>query len=243
MKKLLKKITNSFKSNLAVRSNESFSEYLRESGFTIGENCQFFARKSLYFDMTRPFMIRIGNNVIVTKGVTILTHGYDWAVIKHVYNKVIGSSRRVIIGNNVFIGVNSVILPGVTIQDNVIIGSGSIVSGLVESNSVYAGNPAKKIMTLDEYKIKREINVKKEIVELAECYIEKYGEFPHEKIFYEHFDLFVPRKNASFGVLSSHIIKKSKPYLSEFLNTSPYFKDFDDMKYYIQNKIKYDDKR
>jgi acetyltransferase-like isoleucine patch superfamily enzyme len=109
MKKIFKKIANSIKSNLAVRSNEKFSKYLREKGFTIGENCQFFARKSLYFDMTRPFMISIGNNVIITKGVTILTHGYDWAVIKHEYKKVIGSARRVIIGNNVFIGVNSVI--------------------------------------------------------------------------------------------------------------------------------------
>jgi acetyltransferase-like isoleucine patch superfamily enzyme len=238
MKKIFKKTANFIKCNLAVRSNEKFSKYLRDKGFTIGENCQFFARKSLYFDMTRPFMISIGNNVIITKGVTILTHGYDWAVIKHEYKKVIGSARRVVIGNNVFIGVNSVILPGATIQDNVIIGSGATISGVVESNSVYAGNPAKKIMTLDEYKIKREKNVLKEIVELAECYIEKYGEFPNEKIFYEHFDLFVPRNKESFGVLSSHVITKSKPYLSKFLNTTPYFKDFNDMKSFILNKIK-----
>lgn len=188
--------------------------------------------------MKHTIMISIGNNDITTKGIKILTNGYHWVVIKHEYKKVIGSARRVIIGNNVFIGVNSVILPRATIQDNAIIGSGSTVSGLVESNSIYAGNPVKKIMTLDEYKIKREKNVLKEIVELAECYIEKYGEFPNEKIFYEHFDLFVPRYKASYGVLSSHVITKSKPYLSEFLNTTPYFKDFNDMKSFILNKIK-----
>jgi len=52
------------------------------------------------------------------------------------------------IGKNVFIGARSIILKGVEIGDNSVIGAGSIVTNLVEENSVYAGNPARKIRSL-----------------------------------------------------------------------------------------------
>lgn len=57
----------------------------------------------------------------------------------------------VVIGNNVFIGMNSIILPGVTIGDNVIIGAGSVVAKDIPANSVCAGVPARVIKTMDEY--------------------------------------------------------------------------------------------
>ena len=59
------------------------------------------------------------------------------------------------IGNNVFIGVNAVITRGVTIGNNVIIGAGSVVVKDCQANSVYAGNPAKRIMSLDAFYEKR----------------------------------------------------------------------------------------
>lgn len=55
-----------------------------------------------------------------------------------------------------FIGWGATILGGSHIGDNVIIGANSVVSGNVDSNSVYAGNPARKLMTLEEYRDKRE---------------------------------------------------------------------------------------
>ncbi len=55
------------------------------------------------------------------------------------------------VGNNVFIGNNSILLPGVIIGDNYIIGAGSVVSKNVPENSVVAGNPAKVIMSFSEY--------------------------------------------------------------------------------------------
>ena len=106
-------------------------------------------------DMTRPWLIDIGNDVQITRGVTILTHGYDWSVIKSVYGEVLGSSGKVTIGNNVFIGMNSLILKGVKIGNNVIIGAGSIVTRDIPDNCVAVGNPAKIICSLDEYRKKR----------------------------------------------------------------------------------------
>ena len=56
--------------------------------------------------------------------------------------------QNVQIGNNVWLGANVIILPGTIIEDNCIIAAGSVVNKLIESNSVYAGAPAKKIKDL-----------------------------------------------------------------------------------------------
>ena len=106
-----------------------------------------------------PWLISMGDNVRITHVVIILTHDYSWSVLKKLPHKggaVFGAQAPVKIGNNVFVGMNAIITRGVTIGDNVIIGAGSVVTHDCESNSVYAGSPAKKIMTIDEYYAKRE---------------------------------------------------------------------------------------
>ena len=62
--------------------------------------------------------------------------------------------KKTIIKNNVFIGVNSIIMPGVVIEDNVIVAAGSIVTKSVLSGVIVAGNPAKIIGDYDIYKAK-----------------------------------------------------------------------------------------
>lgn len=81
---------------------------------TIGDNTVIYSPNYCVIDQTRPWMIEIGNNVSITTGVTILTHGYDWSVFKGMYGDVLGSAGRVKIGDNVFIGMHSTILKGVT---------------------------------------------------------------------------------------------------------------------------------
>ncbi len=71
---------------------------------------------------------------------------------------------KVKIGNYVFIGENTVILPGVTIGDRVIIGSGSIVTKDIPDNSVAVGNPARVISDLDAYLNKCEGEMKGHIL-------------------------------------------------------------------------------
>lgn len=108
-------------------------------------------------DPSCPYLIEIGNNVTLARGVTILAH--DASLKQHLGIVKLG---KVVIGNNVFIGANSTILCGVTIGDNCIIGAGSVVCHDCEENSVYAGNPAHFICTLDHYleKHKRNSSVK-----------------------------------------------------------------------------------
>lgn len=91
-------------------------------------------------------MLEIGNNVKITAGVTILTHDFSWCVTSGLEGHILGGVGKVKIGNNVFIRMNTTILKGADIGDNVIIGANSLVTGKCESNSVYAGSPAQKYL-------------------------------------------------------------------------------------------------
>lgn len=157
LKKLIKKIVRGHKA-----SSKDFVKYLRKKNVKVGDGVVIFDPQSVFIDSTRPCLLEIGNDVQITRGVTILTHGYDWSVIKGVYGEICGSAGKVKIGNNVFIGMQATILKGVTIGNNVIIGANSLVNKDVPDNVVIAGNPARIIMSLEEYYEKRKkINSKK----------------------------------------------------------------------------------
>lgn len=94
------------------------------------------------------------------------------------------------IGNNVFLGWGCTVLAGTIIEDNVIIGAGAVVSGKVEKNSVYAGNPAKKIMSISEYRKKVIFNQKEEAFNIYKNYRDKFDMIPDINIFHEYFYLF-----------------------------------------------------
>lgn len=76
---------------------------------------------------------------------------------------------KVKIGDNVFIGAESVVMPGVTIGDNVIIGANSTVTKDIPANTVAAGSPAHVICTLEEY-----LSKNKKTMENAPVYGEDY---------------------------------------------------------------------
>lgn len=184
-KELLKKIIYGHKYN-----SESYIKYLRKIGVRIGKDCTIYVPQKTVIDEQNPFLIEIGDHVRITQGVTILTHGYDWSVLKGLYGDVLGSCGKVKIGNNVFIGMNTTILKGVTIGDNVIIGAGSVVTSDIDSNSVAVGNPCKKIMSIDDYHKKR-INAQlKEAKQLVEEYRKVYKCDPNSEIMREFFWLF-----------------------------------------------------
>lgn len=72
-------------------SSQTYIDYMRKNGAKIGQRVTIFSPKTTNIDMTRPWLIDIGNDVQITEGVTILTHGYDWAVLKGVYGEILGS--------------------------------------------------------------------------------------------------------------------------------------------------------
>lgn len=130
---------------VSLLNKEVPTEILIKRGMKIGNN--FSKQQGCFIDPTHCFLITIGDNVTMSIRVTVLAHD---ASTKSVcgYTKI----GQVKIGNNVFIGANTTILPGVTIGDNVIIGAGSIVTHDIPSRSVVAGVPAKVVHTISEYK-------------------------------------------------------------------------------------------
>lgn len=97
-------------------------------------------------DTLFPELIEIGDNFISAPGSIILAHDASTFLFTDKYR-----AQKTIIGNNVFLGANSVILPGITIGDNVIVGSGCVVTKDIPSDSVVAGNPGKIIGSVRAY--------------------------------------------------------------------------------------------
>ena len=157
------------KKNLPFYNSDKYIKDLKKNGAKIGQGCVFYKPKTILIDLTSLDFIKIGNYVQLTDGVKILAHDYSYSVVTNKYNINLRPQAETILGNNIFVGMNSIILMGSEIGDNVIIGAGSIVSGKIESNSVYAGNPAKKICSLDEYKEKLENRFEKSALCFYKC--------------------------------------------------------------------------
>lgn len=124
-------------------------DYCRSLGAKIGDNCV--VRASMLG--TEPWLITIGNHVLLADGVRLLTHdGAGWCLRYNQEKGYYDIWGKIEIGNNVYIGVNSIIMPNVKITNNVIIGAGSIVTKSILEDGVYVGSPAKRIKTYDEWK-------------------------------------------------------------------------------------------
>lgn len=123
--------------------------YARSIGVTIGNDCRLLNITPGTFG-SEPYLIKLGNHVTVTSGVVFSTHDGGVWVFREKYPNV-DVFAPIIIGNNVFIGVGSILLPGITIGDNVIIGAGAVVTRDIPSNSVAVGSPARVIKSIEEY--------------------------------------------------------------------------------------------
>ena len=100
--------------------------------------------------------ITIGDNCMIAPGVHIYSATHPIPYKERNEQMIAGKSiclefgKPVTIGHNVWIGGRSVILPGVTIGDGAIIAAGSVVTKDVPANTIYGGNPAKLIRTIDQ---------------------------------------------------------------------------------------------
>lgn len=109
---------------------------LIKKGLVIGKN--FSMQKGCIIDSSHCWLIEIGDNVVLAPRVHILAHDASTKFALG-YAKI----GRVKIGNNVFIGANTTILPNIKIGNNVIIGANSLVSKNVLDNSVIARKSGK----------------------------------------------------------------------------------------------------
>jgi acetyltransferase-like isoleucine patch superfamily enzyme len=99
-------------------------------------------------------LVTLGERAVLSRNVILLTHDYSITTALIANGKTPASDiavrRPIRVGNNVFIGMNVIVMPGTEIGDNVIVGAGSVVRGVVEPDSILIGNPALKIGRLTE---------------------------------------------------------------------------------------------
>ncbi|PKL57168.1 MAG: acetyltransferase [Methanomicrobiales archaeon HGW-Methanomicrobiales-6] len=117
---------------------------LKKQGVNLGENI--FIGMDVIIDPSFPWLITICDDCTLTSRTIILAH--DASTKRHLgYTKV----GTVFIGKRTFVGMGSVILPGVHIGENVIIGAGSVITKDIPDNSLVVGNPGRIIGPTDVY--------------------------------------------------------------------------------------------
>ncbi|EOV9526573.1 acyltransferase [Bacillus cytotoxicus] len=129
---------------------EKRAEYFRKTGIVkMGTGCEIYNNVSFG---SEPYLVQMGDKVRITAGVRFVTHdGGLWVIRNLGWSPNADKMGPIIIGDNVFIGWNTIVMPGITIGSNVVIGAGSIVSKDVPDNTVVAGIPAKVICSIEEY--------------------------------------------------------------------------------------------
>ncbi len=105
-----------------------------------GECGKSFVGQQVIFDSEHPENIEIGDYCAIMRCILLNTH---YVVPRGKYHDY--EYGKIKIGNNVFLGANTIITKSVTIGDNVIVGAGSIVIKDIPSNEIWAGVPARFI--------------------------------------------------------------------------------------------------
>ncbi len=126
--------------------------YRKRTEVTIGNGCRIMDRRLGLFG-SESYLVEIGDKVTIAEGVRFITHDGGVGVLrrKHPGVNVFG---KIQIQDNCFIGVNCIIMPGVCIGRDSVIGAGAVVTRNVERGTVVAGVPAKKICSIEDYEDK-----------------------------------------------------------------------------------------
>lgn len=117
----------------------------RVNGVNFVEWRSTFLGEDVFFDDIYPENIRVGRNVRITAGVRILTHYFDTRYQPTLARPFRFYTGEVLIGDNVFIGVNTVIAKPVKIGEGAVIGANSVVTKDVPPNAIMVGSPARMV--------------------------------------------------------------------------------------------------
>lgn len=123
--------------------------YCRSIGVQVGEGCWLTWLTEATFG-SEPYLVSLGDHVCVASGVRFVTHdGALWVFLQE--NPGIDAFAPIKVGDNVFIGMNAVIMPGVTIGDDCIVAAGAVVVRDVPPGSIVGGVPGKVLGTVEDY--------------------------------------------------------------------------------------------
>lgn len=143
-------LNSAFRSNLVGLTNYAVFQILFDGAVTIGDNCGFSSTI-----ISSRIGVNIGNHVKIGGNVRIFDHDFHSIDYMDRRNKSLDTknckTRPVLIGNDVFIGTNAIILKGSIIGDRSIVAAGSVVFGLnIPPDSLVIGNPAKIVKKINQ---------------------------------------------------------------------------------------------
>jgi maltose O-acetyltransferase len=141
---ILSKLTHWYRRSRLILDKGYYPEYLRKQGVRVGKDPVIVFPS--YIDGRLPYLVEIGDNVVISRNVTILTHDATTA-----YAGDLIKVGRVKINDRCFIGANTTILCNVEIGENSIVGAGSVVNRDIPPNSVFGGNPAHLICKTEKF--------------------------------------------------------------------------------------------
>lgn len=142
---------------LSQYTDFTIAEYFRKQGAKIGEN----NRLEIRSIGKEPFLLEIGNHCTIAPNVTFLRHdGGTWLFTEE--DPSLQKFGPIVIKDNCFIGMSSIIMGNVHIGPNAVVGAGAVVTKDVPPGTVVAGNPARLIGTIAEYKEKVQRTWKKQ---------------------------------------------------------------------------------
>ncbi|MDT7725567.1 MAG: hypothetical protein QOI21_2143 [Actinomycetota bacterium] len=127
-------------------------DFARRIGVTVGAGCWFPGFQAGTFG-SEPYLVTLGQRVLVSSGVQFVTHeGGVWLFRSEIPG--IDVVAPITVGDDVVLGIRTIVLPGVSIGSRVIVGAGSVVTKNVPDGVVVAGVPARVLCDIDEYRLR-----------------------------------------------------------------------------------------
>lgn len=172
----------------------------------------------------------------MNRNFTIMAH--DWAslVFRAMYHDFVNSSGKVSKGDNVYFGTDVIVLGGVSIGSNCVIGAGSVVTKSIPAGSVAVGVPCRVICSLEEYYSKRKERGLKDAVARVKSIQQRYGRDPYPAEMREEFVYFVNKSNAeSYEAMGVPIKYQLSEAYDDWLNAhgQSMFPDFEHFIEYV----------
>lgn len=128
-----------------------YTALLKASGVRFTGEPRYISSRAQFDEFSK---VSIGARVVISKHVILLTHDYSLTTALVALGEApetdLSVNRPIAIGDNVFVGMGAILLPGTTIGDNVIVGAGAVVRGTLQGDSIYAGNPCRRICSISE---------------------------------------------------------------------------------------------
>lgn len=179
--KSLKRFLSTLRFKYLLTKEEQLS-FFKKHGMIIGDGCDI---QNPYYSLfgSEYNHIQIGNHVTLNSSAKLITHDGSTRVLFGKTSRLLPSVvGKIVVGDNVFIGAQALLLPGVKIGSNSIIAAGAVMTGEYSPNSVLGGNPAKYICSIEDYQtrvlqlpeLKQTLSGKKQEMESGKKYLEYF---------------------------------------------------------------------